>query len=130
MHSGFLQLLEGAARFDALMLAGIPDENHAVLRSNATDGLEAAAREKPALIVLDLIMPGVDGLAFLARFRTEAEGNRTPVIVWTSKDLTREELKRLRASAQAVVRKGEGAAALRGQLKTMLHGAEIRSDAR
>ena len=30
-HSGFLQLLEGAARFDALMLAGIADQKHAVI---------------------------------------------------------------------------------------------------
>ena len=30
-HSGFLQLLEGAARFDALMLAGIADQKHTVI---------------------------------------------------------------------------------------------------
>jgi hypothetical protein len=30
-HSGFLQLLEGAARFDALMLADIADQKHAVI---------------------------------------------------------------------------------------------------
>ena len=30
-HSGFLQLLEGAARFDALMLADIADQKHAVM---------------------------------------------------------------------------------------------------
>ena len=30
-HSGFLQLLERAARFDALMLAGVADQEHAVI---------------------------------------------------------------------------------------------------
>jgi hypothetical protein len=30
-HSGFLQLLEGAARFDALMLADIADQEHTVI---------------------------------------------------------------------------------------------------
>ena len=30
-HSGFLQLLEGAARLDALMLADIADQKHAVI---------------------------------------------------------------------------------------------------
>jgi hypothetical protein len=30
-HSGFLQLLEGAARFDALMLASIADQKHTVM---------------------------------------------------------------------------------------------------
>src|ERR1019366_3858338 len=31
VHSGFLQLLEGAARFDALMLADVADQKHAVI---------------------------------------------------------------------------------------------------
>ena len=101
----------------------------AILRNNAIDGLAAAEQEKPALIVLDLIMPGLDGFGFLERFRTAAEGNRTPVIVWTSKDLSIEELRSLRATAQAVVRKGEGAAALLDQLKEMLHAAEVKARA-
>jgi PAS domain S-box-containing protein len=91
-----------------------------ILKDNAQDGLDAAELEHPALIVVDLIMPGLDGFAFLERFRTAAEGNRTPVIVWTSKDLSKDELRSLKGTAQAVVRKGEGAADLLAQLNGML----------
>jgi len=59
-------------------------------------------------VVLDLMMPGVDGFEFLDRFRRLPDGRSTPVIVWTSKDVTADERARLRASAQAVVLKGRG----------------------
>ena len=41
-HSGFLQLLEGTARFDALMLADIADQKHAVIRDQAAQGTRAS----------------------------------------------------------------------------------------
>ncbi len=95
-----------------------------ILKTNATDGLKAAQEEHPALVVLDLVMPGLDGFAFLERFRTAGEGKRTPVIVWTSKDLNKEELRKHKIGAQGVVRKGDGAVALLEQLKHILrHGS-------
>jgi CheY-like chemotaxis protein len=59
-------------------------------------------------VVLDLLMPEMDGFEFLDRFRRTEAGARTPVIVWTVKDLTAEERVRLRTSAQRVVQKGAG----------------------
>jgi CheY-like chemotaxis protein len=60
------------------------------------------------VVVLDFLMPGMDGLEFLDRFRRTATGRRTPVIVWTVKDPTPGEREQLRTSAQAVVLKGAG----------------------
>jgi CheY-like chemotaxis protein len=51
-------------------------------------------------------MPGMDGFEFLARLRNIAGQETTPVIVWTSKDLTRDEMERLHGSAQSVLTKG------------------------
>src|SRR4029453_14052777 len=42
-------------------------------------GLEAARDEAPALVVLDLAMPEMGGLEFLARFRNTTAGRSTPV---------------------------------------------------
>jgi CheY-like chemotaxis protein len=72
------------------------------------EGLRIAAEDPPAAVVLDLMMPGVDGFAFLDRFRQSSTGQATPVIVWTAKDLTAEDHARLSSSAQAVVLKREG----------------------
>ncbi|MBI2187147.1 MAG: response regulator [Acidobacteria bacterium] len=78
---------------------------------DAESGLRIAAKEHPTLVILDLLMPGMDGFEFLRRFRRTKQGRHTPVIVWTVKDLTAEERARLQASAQAVVLKGAGSSA-------------------
>jgi len=53
----------------------------------ASDGLEAvaaAARERPDLVVLDVMMPGIDGFEVVRRLR--AEGTRVPVLFLTARD--------------------------------------------
>jgi len=82
-----------------------------IFRPDGISGLRAVAEEKPAVVVLDLLMPEMDGLEFLRRLRRTDIGRHTPVIVWTVKDLSAGERDELHASAQAVVLKGEGAAA-------------------
>ena len=84
-----------------------------VCRSSAAVALEVAAKEPPAAVVLDLMMPEMDGFEFLRRFRATDQGRRTPVIVWTvKKDLSAGEREQLRTSARAILAKGEGTAAL------------------
>ena len=83
--------------------------------------LKAAAETPPLAVVLDLIMPRLDGFEFLERFRQTEAGQSTPVIVWTVKDLTTHDQARLREKAQAVVLKGsDGAAALVRELDAFL----------
>jgi PAS domain S-box-containing protein len=81
---------------------------HPLCKSDGALGLEAAHAERPAAIVLDLMMPGMDGFEFLDRFRTDPRSQRVPVIVWTVKELTAEDHARLRAMAQGVVMKSRG----------------------
>ncbi len=69
-------------------------------------GLEAAEQFKPDLIILDLLMPVMDGLAFLDALRRDPRYVRLPVIVVTVKDLTPDETARLGADGSAIVRKG------------------------
>ncbi len=73
-------------------------------------GLAAARAHPPSAILLDLMMPGMDGFEFLHRFRLTPKGRSTPVIVWSAKDLTSEERAQLQASANAIIHKGAGAA--------------------
>ena len=88
------------------------------------EGLLIAEREQLAAVILDLFMPGVDGFAFLERFRSMTTGRGTPIIVWTGQDLTAADHARLEASAQAVVLKG-GTARLIEELRT-----EVRTGVR
>jgi CheY-like chemotaxis protein len=81
----------------------------AVCVASAEEGLEVARTDPPILVVLDLCMPTVDGFAFLARFRQLRVGYRTPIVVWTAKDLSPSEEERLRGAASAVIAKGSAA---------------------
>jgi PAS domain S-box-containing protein len=63
--------------------------------------------ERPAAIILDLLMPGMDGFEFLTRLRQRPEHRAIPVIIWTNKELTSQDHKRLYSLAQAVVLKGQ-----------------------
>jgi CheY-like chemotaxis protein len=64
-----------------------------------------AKAERPSAVILDLLMPEMDGFEFLVRFRNAAENLQVPVIVWTMKDLTFDDRSRLQRVAQAVLGK-------------------------
>jgi CheY-like chemotaxis protein len=80
--------------------------------------LAQVEHDPPAAIILDLLMPGMDGFEFLRRLRGSSRGGDVPVLVWTGKDLAPEELQRLSRSAQGVMNKSaEGAATLLTELR-------------
>ena len=90
----------------------------------AHDGLEAlevVRRERPLAIVLDLAMPKLDGFGFLRRYREEFGAVSVPILVWSVKDLSREEREELLQSARAVIPKdGSGMRTLLDTLRTHL----------
>jgi DNA-binding response OmpR family regulator len=59
----------------------------------------------PEAIVLDLVMPEMDGFEFLAEFRRHAEWRDIPVIVMTAKDLTEDDRRFLNSGAERVLQK-------------------------
>ncbi|MDX1524511.1 MAG: response regulator, partial [Anaerolineae bacterium] len=69
-------------------------------------GLEAVAANCPDLILLDLMMPGVDGFEFVAELRQVEKWRSIPVVVITAKDLTQAERHRLNNSVARVLQKG------------------------
>lgn len=55
-----------------------------VTASNGQDGLTIALDQHPSLILLDLIMPELDGLSVLEQLRTDEWGKTVPVIIHTN----------------------------------------------
>jgi CheY-like chemotaxis protein/anti-sigma regulatory factor (Ser/Thr protein kinase) len=77
--------------------------------SEAADGrecLERLGRDRPAVILLDLMMPGIDGFETIEAIRARAEWRTIPVVIVTAKNLTREESEWLTRHAEAVFQKG------------------------
>ncbi len=75
----------------------------------ASDGyqaLEIAQQDPPDLIILDLMMPGLDGFSVLDSLKSHPATAHIPVIVVTAKTLTQEEQRRLRRMARLMY-KGE-----------------------
>ncbi|HWW92158.1 MAG TPA: response regulator [Vicinamibacteria bacterium] len=83
-----------------------------VCRSDGETGLVAVDEEAPAAIIVDLVMPGMSGFDFLDLLRRKPGGGSIPVIVWTEKDISDVERRRLAATAESVVLKGEGTGSL------------------
>ncbi|MBI3968622.1 MAG: response regulator [Chloroflexi bacterium] len=73
---------------------------------NGRVGLERVAAQPPALILLDLMMPELDGFEVVATLRQHEEWRTIPVIVVTAKDLTPAERQRLNGSVEKILRKG------------------------
>lgn len=69
------------------------------------EGIEKAQRERPSLIFLDLVMPGLSGFEVLDRLKSTAETRDIPVIINTSKVLEAEEYAQLRRSALTILSK-------------------------
>jgi CheY-like chemotaxis protein len=72
----------------------------------AADGREALARlreEKPDLILLDLMMPEMDGFQLVAALRQEPGWREIPVIVITARDLDAKDRERLNSGIQSVL---------------------------
>jgi len=73
---------------------------------NGRVGLERVAAAAPDLILLDLMMPEMDGFDFLEAVREQMPAESIPVVVVTAKELTDDDRQRLSGRVETVVEKG------------------------
>jgi CheY-like chemotaxis protein len=67
--------------------------------------LDCIREVRPSLILLDLLMPEMDGFEFLDELRRDEKWCSIPVVVVTAKDVTFEDRQRLQGSVQRVIQK-------------------------
>jgi CheY-like chemotaxis protein len=94
-----LKLIEATLR-----QAGRP----ALCVASAKEALELLETHSPCVLVVDLLMPGIDGFELIRRVREIPACVGLPIIVWTIKDLAPEEVAWLRSMTQAVLSKSVG----------------------
>jgi threonine synthase len=70
------------------------------------DGLNQAKERLPDLIIMDLMMPNLDGFGALEALKMDARTQNIPVIVVSAKDLTASDRARLRGNIEAIYQKG------------------------
>jgi len=91
----------------AVLRRGLEGEAWRVVEAgNGREALAAFETAAPALILLDLMMPEMDGFEFLEALRGREAGPGVPVVVLTAKNLTAADRKRLNGGVARVVAKG------------------------
>ncbi len=75
--------------------------------SNGAEAIEVAKKELPDLMILDLMMPEVDGFAVLDALKADEATASISVVVVTAKELTKDEAARLKGRIDTLMQKGE-----------------------
>jgi len=74
--------------------------------SNGREGLERLQGQTTGMVLLDLMMPEMDGFEFVARVRQQPEWRSLPIVVITAKDLTLEDRLQLNGRVENILQKG------------------------
>jgi len=78
----------------------------ALRASNGMEGVEMALRDSPDLIVLDLVIPGINGFEVADRLRNENASAQVPILVLTAMDLSAADRARLAGKVWRIEGKG------------------------
>jgi len=92
---------------------------------NASQFYEALKRELPTLILLDVMLPDVDGLSIMKKLRQEKETQNIPVIMVTAKTSELDKVKGLDCGADDYMTKPFGVMELISRVKAILRRTKI-----
>ena len=96
---------------------------------NGRVALERIAENRPDLILLDLMMPEMDGFEFIEELRKDPEQSQIPIIVVTAKELDIDDRRRLNGHVQNVLQKGSyNRDELLGEVKSLVVDCLHRSE--
>jgi CheY-like chemotaxis protein len=104
--SGTILLVEDNEEIRHMMKSTLERVGWDILQAeNGRIGLEVMEKQIPELILLDLMMPEVDGFTFLSELRSKDKWRDVPVIILTAKDLSLDERRQLNTSAATIFQK-------------------------
>lgn len=97
--------------------------------TNGIEGIELARKIKPSLIILDIMMPGMDGIEVCKRLRQDAHLMHTPVLMLTARTEEEIQVQGLDVGADIYFSKPISIPVLFSQIRALLRGAN-RSDSK
>ncbi|MGH8674465.1 MAG: response regulator, partial [Burkholderiales bacterium] len=97
----------------------------AVTASNGEEGLKRLAGERPDLVLLDIMMPGMNGYEVCRAIRADAANGVLPVVMVTSLDPTQERIKGLEAGADDFLTKPINQPELLARVRSLLRIKEL-----
>ena len=84
MKKKILIIEDEAMTLSALKEKFMDEGFYVAVAKNGEEGLEEAFLEKPDLILLDIIMPKMDGITMLKKLQNDERGKKIPVIILTN----------------------------------------------
>jgi two-component system copper resistance phosphate regulon response regulator CusR len=100
----------------------------ASLARNGRDGLHIASEEEVDLVVLDVMLPGMNGWEVLAALRASVATARLPVLFLTARDEVQDRVKGLELGADDYLVKPFAFVELLARIRTLLRRAPLRED--
>jgi CheY-like chemotaxis protein len=100
-------LVEDDAPTRDMLCAMLRKEGWEVVEAaNGRAALQCVTERRPRLVLLDLMMPEMDGFEFAHRLRQNPEWRDIPIIVLTAKDITEDDRQRLNGHVATILQKG------------------------
>lgn len=118
-------VIDDSPTFRAELQAALEAADYAVVTaSNGEDGLRIADSIRPTAILVDSVMPGIDGGTLIRRVRLDAALRATPCVLLTASEDQGAELRALDAGADAFVRK-EDLEVVLARISAVLRGTSL-----
>jgi two-component system, NtrC family, sensor kinase len=117
-------VIDDSATFRGELARAFEAAGYAVLVApSGEDGLRLAASQRPHAIVVDGVLPGIDGATVIRRVRLDAALRGVPCLMLTGSEEHGAELRALDAGADAFVRKDDDVAVILARLAAVLRSA-------
>ncbi len=124
-------VIDDSATFREELRAALAAAGHSVLSAETgEEGLRLAAASRPTAILVDCVLPGMDGAAVVRRIRLDAALRRTPCLLLTASQGRGAELRALDAGADAFVRKEEELSVILARLASVMRSSTVPPEAR
>jgi CheY-like chemotaxis protein len=125
-------VVDDDANFRDLARRTLEREGYTVIEAdNGRAGLDRLRETTPSVVLLDLMMPEMDGFDFVASIRANATWRSLPIVVITAKDLSPEDHERLNGSVTRVLQKGAlSRDTLLGEVRDLVAAATSRARGR
>lgn len=117
---GRVLIVDDAMENVQILHAALQDEHEVLFALSGERALELASTQQPDLILLDAVMPGMDGYAVCAALRANAETRAIPIVFVTALHTPEHETRALEAGAVDFISKPVNAAVVRARVRTQL----------
>ena len=129
MNKGTILVIDDEKDLIDLVRYNLEKEGFDVIAaSDGQSGLEVASRHAPDLVVLDLMMPGIDGLQICQRLRADPRTARMPVIMLTAKATEADRIVGLELGADDYITKPFSPREVVARVKAVLRRAASQHD--